>query len=167
MPSVGPTPPTSSPVDQWRVTLLLADAAQVVSGKLYLLGGGWSICSAPTPPMAVAGKVDVPWDETNRPHTLKLELLTQDGVSVSVPTPVGNRPIAIDATFEVGRAAGLPPGTPMDFPFAINMGPLPLDPGERYMWRLTIDDISEATWRLAFSTFRPLRTPAGDGGTQG
>jgi hypothetical protein len=26
-----------------RVTMMLADAAQVSEGKLYILGGGWSI----------------------------------------------------------------------------------------------------------------------------
>jgi hypothetical protein len=35
-------------------TLILADAAQDVGGKLYILGGGWTITNAPTPPSAVA-----------------------------------------------------------------------------------------------------------------
>ena len=34
-----------------------------------------------------------------------------------------------DLVFEVGRPPGLKPGTPLDFPVAVNSGPLPLGPG--------------------------------------
>jgi hypothetical protein len=40
--------------------ILLADAAQAAGGKLYILGGGWSITSTPTPPAALAIKIDIP-----------------------------------------------------------------------------------------------------------
>ncbi len=46
--------------------------------------------------------------------------------------------------------AGLKPGTPLDFPVAVNSGPLPLEPG-RYEWRLTIDGEADDDWRLPFS----------------
>jgi len=55
-----------------------------------------------------------------------------------------------DVPFEVGRPAGLKPGTPLDFPVAVNSGPLPLEPG-RYEWRLTIDGEADDDWRLPFS----------------
>ena len=37
---------------------------------------------------------------------------------------------------------------------ALNLAPLPLTPGERYVWQLTIDDQSHADWQVAF-TIRP------------
>ena len=46
--------------------------------------------------------------------------------------------VAFGGEFEVGRPRGLKPGTPLDFPVAVNSTPLPLEPG-RYEWRLTID----------------------------
>ena len=44
-----------------------------------------------------------------------------------------------DIEFEVGRPAGIKPGTPLELPLAVNSGPLPLEPGGRYEWRLSID----------------------------
>ena len=34
---------------------------------------------------------------------------------------------------------------------AVNSGPLALEPGGRYEWRLTIDGEGDEDWRLAFS----------------
>ena len=56
-----------------------------------------------------------------------------------------------DVEFEVGRPAGIKPGTPLELPLAVNSGPLALEPGGRYEWRLTIDGEGDEDWRLAFS----------------
>ena len=56
-----------------------------------------------------------------------------------------------DVEFEVGRPAGIKPGTPLELPLAVNSGPLPLEPGGRYEWRLSIDGEGDEDWRLAFS----------------
>jgi hypothetical protein len=132
------------------VTMLLCDAAQAVDNKLYVLGGGWSVTGPDPAPSAIALHVKVPWDEANVPHRLRLELLDADGVPIA-PAP-GAEPIVIESKFEVGRAAGLPPGTPIDLSLALNLGPIPLAPGGRYEWRLTIDGHAEPDWHLAFST---------------
>jgi hypothetical protein len=83
---------------------------------------------------------------------MRLELLDADGVAVEVETDDGLQPVVFfdDVPFEVGRPAGLKPGTPLDFPVAVNSGPLPLEPGI-YEWRLTIDDKTDDDWRLPFS----------------
>jgi hypothetical protein len=45
------------------------------------------------------------------------------------------------------------PGTSRDWPFAVNVGPgLPLQPGEIYVWRISINGKSEDGWTLPFST---------------
>ena len=46
---------------------------------------------------------------------------------------------------------GIEPGTPLELPLAVNSGPLPLEPGSRYEWRLSIDGEGDEDWRLAFS----------------
>lgn len=139
-----------------RAVLLLADAAQVAEGKLNLLGGGWSITGPLPSPSAVAVKIEVPWSETNVRHRFELQLFTEDGGPVMVPAEGGEpQPVRVEGDFEVGRPPGLRPGTPIDVPLAINIGPLPLPPDSRFTWRLTIDGESQADWEASFST-RPL-----------
>jgi hypothetical protein len=98
--------------------MLLCDAAQEVGGKLYVLGGGWSVIWIPNvpTPVALAVKLAVPWDETNRPHEVRAQLLTEDGE----PVDIGTGPMAAGGNIEVGRPPGLKPGTPIDVPFALH-----------------------------------------------
>jgi len=138
-----------------KVTMLLADAAQAVDNKLYILGGGWSITGPAPTPMAFALKIEVPWNDTNRKHQLRLILEDQDGQPVKIPTPVGEQLVEIQSEFEVGRPPGLTAGTPIDLALAINVGPLPIPPGGRYVWKCLINN--EAQEEVSFST-RPLTT---------
>jgi hypothetical protein len=134
-------------------TIILADAAQAIDNKLYVLGGGWSITGPEPTPSAIAIALKVPWDEANARHDMRIELLDADGQPIVVGAePEGGKPVVIDSHFEVGRPPGLRPGTPIDLAFAVNISPLPLSPGGRYEWRLSIDGHSEAHWHAAFST---------------
>jgi hypothetical protein len=137
----------------FHVTLMLADAAQAVDNKLYILGGGWSIIGPTPAPSAIALHIKVPWDEANVRHRMRLELVTSDGDPVTVSTPgVGDQPLFIESEFEVGRPPGLKRGTPIDLSIAINLGPVPLAPDSRYEWRLSIGAESHEDWRMPFST---------------
>jgi len=138
------------PPSAMQVAMLLADHAQAVQGKLYIVGGGWTII-APGTPSAVAIYIRVPWTQTNTKHTWRLELIDSDGQPVVVPGPVGEQPIVIEGGFEVGRPAGSIPGTEQAVSLAVNYGPLPLAPGGRYEWRLAIDGHPDDDWRLPFS----------------
>lgn len=133
--------------------MLLADAVQEAGGKLYVLGGGWSITGPNVPPSAMAIKVDVDWNEANQSHHWRLELLTEDGD----PVTFGDSPEAfrVEGDFEVGRPPGLPPGTPIDVPIALNFGPLPLPPGHRYVWQLSIDGETDESWSRGFLVRSP------------
>lgn len=135
-----------------KVTMLLADAAQAVEGKLYILGGGWSITGPDPSPSAIALKIEVPWTDTNRKHRLELRLLDADGQPVRVPTQAGEHPVEFGGDFEVGRPAGLPEGNPLDMVLAINMSPLPLPPGRRYEWKCFINGNTKEDWRVGFYT---------------
>lgn len=119
-----------------KITMLLADAAQEVGGKLYVLGGGWSSTASPTAPMAVAMKIEVPWDRSNLKHHWRLALVDADGRPVRMPD---ERVVEVSGQLEVGRPTGLAEGTPLDAPLVVNFGPLPLPPG-RYEWRLEIEE---------------------------
>jgi hypothetical protein len=123
--------------NSWKIIMMLADSAQAVDGKLYILGGGWSMTGPNPSPSALAIKFEVPWEAANRKHKVRIELLDSDGQPVLVQGPESPEPMLIQADLEVGRPTGLSPGTPLDSPFAINIGPLPLKPG-RYEWRCTV-----------------------------
>ncbi len=144
--------------------MLLADAAQAAEGKLNVLGGGWSITGPGPVPSAIAMLIEVPWDRANMRYPWQIELVDSDGDPVLITGPMGDQPVKVDGELEVGRPPGVTPGTPLALPLAINLGPLPLPPGGRFEWRLTIGEESHEHWRLPFST-RP--THNGDAPPQG
>jgi hypothetical protein len=127
-----------------KATMLLADAVQESGGKLYVLGGGWSVRHGDGPfQMALAIKLEVPWTEANTPHVVVAELVTQDGV----PAQMNEQPVRIEGRVEVGRPPGIPAGTPLDAPMALNINGIQLQPGG-YRWQLTVDDdvVAEASF---------------------
>lgn len=48
-------------------------------------------------------------------------------------------PLEVRDEFTVNHPPGIPEGSPIDVALAVNLGPIPLEPGTRYAWRLTID----------------------------
>jgi hypothetical protein len=139
-----------------KVTMLLADYANLAEGKLTIVGGGWSMIGPQPSPFGIAILVHVPWDQANQRHVMRLELLDADGGPVdahdAADADAEAEPVILmdDMSFEVGRPAGIKPGTPLDLPIAFNVGPLPLAPG-RYEWRLSINGRTDDDWRLAFT----------------
>ena len=139
--------------------MMLCDAAQVADGKLYILGGGWSVTGPDPAPSAIAIKIEVDWNEADAEHHWELFVVDADGKEVGVETPDGTLMIEIRGDFQVGRPDAVPAGSPIDLPLAINLGPLPLEPGNRYTWRLTIDGRTDEAWTLGFTTRPAVSTP--------
>ena len=138
-PSIGAPPSV-------RVNLLVADAAQVADGKLYILGAGLTAVGPRPQPMGVAIRIEVPWDRANVSHEWRIELLDEDGH----PLMVGDRPLVVQGNFEAGRPVGLRPGTPLCVPLAINFPSIPVTPGKSYTWQLSINGASHSDWRQSF-----------------
>jgi hypothetical protein len=138
--------------------MLLADFAQVSGGKLYVIGGGWSITGPAPTQMSIALKLEVPWDRANHKFPMRLELQTEDGGLAQVRTAFGGQEttVVVEGEFEAGRPAGLKQGTPLDVAMAINIPPMQLSPGARYVWKLFIDGDTQEEWALSFST-RPQK----------
>lgn len=124
-----------------RASLILADyaAQDTPGGKVHLMGAGWSVTGPAPTTHAVAAFVKVSWDETNVPHAVALRLVDSDGAIVKVPGPEGEQPIEFPGNLEVPRPAGIPHGSEIDATFVVNIGALPLTPGQRYRWELEID----------------------------
>ncbi len=134
--------------------MMLCDSAQCADGKLYILGGGWSVVGPDPIPSAIAIKLDVDWTETGR-HSWRLSLVDEDGQPVLVDTPNGTHPMGVGGEFVAERPVGVAAGSPIDVALAVNFGPLPLEPSKRYAWSLTIDDEVKPDWVLAFSVRAP------------
>jgi len=137
-----------------RAIVLLADAAAAdqTSGKVHLLGAGWTITGSPLPAHAVVALVGVPWDQTNRQHSIRLALLDADGRPVRAPAAADGEPapVALEGKLEVGRPPGVPLGSVIDAPFVVSFPPgLPLSPG-RYVWQLEIDEETQEGWSAGF-----------------
>ena len=111
-------------------------------------------------PSAIALKFDVGWHEAEDTHHWELFLEDADGRPVMVETGEGEHPVEVRGEFAVGRPAGVPEGSPGDVALAVNLSPLPLQPGTRYTWRVAVDGESQTDWSLGF-TIRPLPEPEG------
>ena len=100
--------------------MLVADSAQVLSGKLFVLGGGWDrllvpeLPGRPALPFSVAVGIVVPWSLTNRTFAFSLELADADGAVIDD---------LVAGEFEVGRPPGLRPGASQRFQIAGPAGP--------------------------------------------
>src|SRR5215212_5240142 len=105
--------------------LMLADSAQAVDGKLYVLGGAWNMLRFPEFPaglmVGIAVAIDIEWTETNRPHHLDIHFEDADGQQMDP---------RIGADFEAGRPPGAIPGAQLRIVMAVN-GPVAIPgPGQ-------------------------------------
>jgi hypothetical protein len=96
--------------------LILGDAAQVVGGKLYLMGGGWDVLTAnggfpARQHCALAAAFRVPWNETNYRHAVEIVIATEDQQELA----------KVQMQVEVGRPAGIPPGVDQRSQFAMEL----------------------------------------------
>jgi hypothetical protein len=117
--------------------LLVADSADVVNGKLYMLGGAWDnlkvpqLPGPPAVPFAVAVGIDVPWSLTNRKLRFSVDVVDADGGEVAQ---------LVGGELEVGRPPGLRAGTPQRFQITVPAQPQFTAPG-RYVIRCSVDGV--------------------------
>ena len=96
--------------------LILADHAEAINGKVYLMGGGWDIrqirdFSQPVS-IYVAMAVLVPWSATNQRHHFRLRIEDADGHQL----------VEIKGEFMAGRPPQLAAGTSQRHPLVFNIG---------------------------------------------
>ena len=116
--------------------MLLCDSAQSLGGKLYILGGGWSILNKVEPAnMSLAVKLSIPWSRANQRFHVEAVLITDQGEEVAQ----NDRPVRAEGDIEVGRPPGLRHGTPLDATFVLNFQGLDLDVGG-YVWELRMNE---------------------------
>lgn len=123
---------------------LLADAAQVANGKLFVLGGGWARLTADSLPVSrayeLAVRVVVPWTETNRKLSFDLQMVDEDGKLLLDP--------AVRADISVGRPVQLTEGTDQVVPLTLRLPNVRLEKPGRYAFTLSFE--GEEVARVAF-----------------
>jgi hypothetical protein len=128
--------------------LLLADSAQAVDGKLYVLGGAWNMLRFPEFPaslmVGIAVAVDVEWNETNQRHHLEIHFEDADG------HPMDPR---IGADFEAGRPPGAIAGADLRIVLAVN-GPVAIPSPRQYAAVASVGGVE-----LARSRFQAIQSP--------
>lgn len=100
--------------------IILADAAEAVNNKLYLIGGGWETLTIDSQlpvhyPCAIAVAFSVPWNETNQQHNIEIAIDDQDGAQL----------LKVEGQVEVGRPPGIPLGQAQRVQMAVRLA-LPL-----------------------------------------
>ncbi|TQM77747.1 hypothetical protein FHX40_4518 [Thermopolyspora flexuosa] len=80
----------------------MSDAAQIdASGKVGLLGAGWTITGPNVPPMAVTVFLRVPWEEAGQRRTFRIRLLDEEDQPVYRPEATkirSNSPVNCSST---------------------------------------------------------------------
>jgi hypothetical protein len=146
--------------DNLAIDMFLADRAEAINGKLYVMGGAWDrlqVPELPGPlpvPISVAVVITVPWSLTNREFTFSLELVDVDNAPVPIPQEDGEEGDEGDLfsiPFEVGRPPGLRQGRPQKNVLSVTIGPgLEFEKPGTYSFRGMIDgeELSRATFDL-------------------
>jgi Family of unknown function (DUF6941) len=122
--------------------LFLCDWAEVVAGKLYAQGMGWTDLIADRPvQFAIACMITIPFDQTNTKHSGMIKLVTDDGHDYPAENPG-----TAGFDFEVGRPPGITPGRAQILPFALKIGGVSFTAGgyrvELYVDQELVDAIS-------------------------
>lgn len=110
---------------------VLADYAELVAGKLYLMGGGWDTSNVPEVPAgvrcAVALGVRMAWEDIG----------TRVPVVITVEDDDGQEFVKLAAEMSAGQVPNLPPGSSQLAQLAANM-PLTLPRLGGYRVHITV-----------------------------
>lgn len=136
-------------------TSMLADAARVENGKLYIHGGGWDQIMSPDFPtthsaLAVALVFRIEYNEALEDIPVAVVLEDEDG------DPLGPR---MEGTINSGHPPGTSRGAPTFHPIAITLNGLQFDSPGRYQFRVSSASGSLAT--IPFSVKRVQQAPKG------
>lgn len=115
---------------------LLADAAQVQSGKLFVLGGGFDTISVRSLPathrnLSLAMVAEVGPAERDRDLELHITLIDEDG------TPLG---VEAKGMLRVGLPPNLPPGSPSIVPIVTPFHNITFPKAMGYTFIVSFDD---------------------------
>jgi hypothetical protein len=150
-----------------RVDAVLCNHAEVQNNLLYISGGGVEAVQVPPghpgPYGVTVGLglvVTVPWSGTHQQHTVEIDMLSEDGQPVMVPTsPEEAEPLHMQFQFTVGRPPDVPSGDEQHICLAANLPGLPVPSLGTYVFRLTVDGVVDdraLRYRLIAPPVQPM-----------
>jgi hypothetical protein len=156
--------PSQDPTELEVDFMFLADKAESLNGKLYVMGGAWdrifvSRFPGPLPfPISVAIGILVPWNMTNRRFRFALELTDEDNTRI----PLAAEQDLFSLDFETGRPAGLKPGRPQRSVLSVTLNPgIQFQKEGLYSFHASIDGAE-----LRRANFELLQAPGAPAGAE-
>lgn len=126
-----------------RAIVLLAQSGHLdKAGTVHALGLGWSTSTTPTPQHVLIVFVEVDWSEIGSTFPIRAELVDSDGARVAHTE---------DGVIKARHQPVHPKGTPVTIPFIATIPSLKLTVGQRYQWRVSIDDDMHEDWLAGFT----------------
>ena len=115
---------------------MLADAAQVQSGKLFVLGGGFDTITVRSVPavhrsLSLAMVAEVSPEERQRDLELTIKLIDEDGGEIGVEAK---------GKLRVGAPPNLPPGSPSIVPIVSPFHNITFPEAKGYTFLVSVDD---------------------------
>lgn len=128
--------------------MLLCDHAEVVQGKLYIMGGGWSRITPDTPShIGIALHLQLSHDEAKNEHTFRLVLLNEEKEAVEIEGDT----VVIDGKFGTKLRPEASDADLHYVPFALNINIL--IPSGRFSWVFEVD--GEEVTSMSFAAAPP------------
>lgn len=130
--------------------LLLADAATLADGKLYIHGAGWETISVTSLPVEqslhIVLRIRVPWSETKRQSDLELDVVDTEGKSLLAIPPGPTR-----GTINVGRPSHVKPGDDHVVPLALHLSNVPFQREGTYavVFRIDGSEVARTPFKVA------------------
>jgi hypothetical protein len=117
-------------------TAMLCDSAQVQSGKLFILGGGFDTINVPDLPatqrnLSLAMVAEVGQEDRQRNLELHISLLDEDGKAIGVEAK---------GMLRVGAPPNLPPGAPSVVPIVSPFQNITFAEAKGYVFVVTFED---------------------------
>ena len=126
-----------------RAIVLLARSAELdQNGTLHAMGLGWTTTPTPVAQHALIIFVEVDWAELGTSFPIRAELVDGDGVRVAHTE---------HSVIKAHHKPVHPKGTPATIPFIATIPTLNLIVGQRYQWRVLIDDNMHEDWLAGFT----------------
>lgn len=133
--------------------VIIADRAEVVGGKLYLMGGGYDrILLKDEPPhaftLSFAVGVMVPWNACNQEHRITFAVEDAEGKDIGFTAEVG---------FNVGRHPSMAPGESQRVMIAPPQAAVAFPGYGTYFLRVTLNGVSHKKEAIYVRSLSPAR----------
>ncbi|HVL82494.1 MAG TPA: hypothetical protein VM840_12970 [Actinomycetota bacterium] len=136
-----------------------ADHAEAVNGKLYVTGGCWNALNVAQLPTAyhhlsVCIALEVPWEETGRPHAFDVRLVDADGRDML--------PQSFAGQIDTARPPEMRAGESLAVVMVLNLNNMTLTQDGHHEFVMTVDGNPLGRARFRVNVMQPPGSPSQD-----